>query len=385
MYKTFTDRARKVMQLANQEAQRFNHDYVGTEHILLGLVKEGVGIAANALKNLYIELPTLRLEVEKIVRWGPANMVTSGTLPQTTRARSVIASAFEEARNLHYSEVGTEHLLLALLREQEGVATQVLLNLGIRLDHLRNAVLAVIQAPTYRQESTSSTPALAAQSPAADGRSEEKIQASCDVAPLQDQSPLAAISAQLHRSLPNLHRLVARPGVLGRMWNFLVDLVGWSDEELPPYEEPPDAERYTPRARLVLNRACVEAFWMHHDYLGTKHILLGLLSEGTATRILEKLGITRRTVHSELLRLVRFGPELLRVPDPMRWTPPAQRVLDCARAAAERDSHDFVRPEHILLGVISEEEGVAGHVLLSRGLSVERIWEEIQRLHSSAN
>src|SRR3954469_12330371 len=89
MYKRFTDRARKVMQLANQEAQRFNHEYIGTEHILLGLGKEGSGVAANVLKNLDIDLRKIRLEVEKIVQSGP-DMVTMGKLPQTPRAKKVI-------------------------------------------------------------------------------------------------------------------------------------------------------------------------------------------------------------------------------------------------------------------------------------------------------
>src|SRR5476651_193829 len=89
MFERFTDRARKVMQLANQEAQRFNHEYIGTEHILLGLVKEGTGVAANVLKNLDIDLRKIRLEVEKIVQAGP-DMVTMGKLPQTPRAKKVI-------------------------------------------------------------------------------------------------------------------------------------------------------------------------------------------------------------------------------------------------------------------------------------------------------
>ena len=86
MYERFTDRARKVMQLANQEAQRFNHEYIGTEHILLGLVKEGSGVAANVLKNLDVDLRKIRLEVEKLVQSGP-EMVTMGKLPQTPRAK----------------------------------------------------------------------------------------------------------------------------------------------------------------------------------------------------------------------------------------------------------------------------------------------------------
>lgn len=153
MYERFTDRARKVMQLANQEAQRFNHEYIGTEHILLGLVKEGSGVAANVLKNLDVDLRKIRLEVEKIVQSGP-DMVTMGKLPQTPRAKKVIEYAIEEARNLNHNYVGTEHLLLGLLREQEGVAAQVLMNLGLKLEDVREEVLNLLGHNMESGEST---------------------------------------------------------------------------------------------------------------------------------------------------------------------------------------------------------------------------------------
>lgn len=143
MYERFTDRARKVMQLANQEAQRFNHEYIGTEHILLGLVKEGSGVAANVLKNLDVDLRKIRLEVEKLVQSGP-DMVTMGKLPQTPRAKKVIEYSMEEARNLNHNYVGTEHILLGLLREQEGVAAQVLMNLSLKLEDVREEVLNLL-------------------------------------------------------------------------------------------------------------------------------------------------------------------------------------------------------------------------------------------------
>src|SRR5437868_3582591 len=154
MYERFTDRARKVMQLANQEAQRLNHEYIGTEHILLGLVKEGSGVAANVLKNLDIDLRKIRLEIEKIVQSGP-DMVTMGKLPQTPRAKKVIEYSIEEARNLNHNYVGTEHLLLGLLREQEGVAAQVLMNLGLKLEDVREEVLNLLGHNMDSGESTS--------------------------------------------------------------------------------------------------------------------------------------------------------------------------------------------------------------------------------------
>jgi ATP-dependent Clp protease ATP-binding subunit ClpC len=131
------------MQLANQEAQRFNHEYIGTEHILLGLIKEGSGVAANVLKNLEVDLRKIRLEVEKLVQSGP-DMVTMGKLPQTPRAKKVIEYSMEEARNLGHNYVGTEHILLGLLREQEGVAAQVLMNLGLKLEEVREEVLSLL-------------------------------------------------------------------------------------------------------------------------------------------------------------------------------------------------------------------------------------------------
>src|SRR6187399_1203991 len=143
MFERFTDRARKVMALANQEAQRFNHEYIGTEHILLGLIKEGSGVGANVLKYLDVDLRKVRLEVEKLVKAGP-EMVTMGKLPQTPRAKKVVEYSIEEARNLNHNYVGTEHLLLGLLREQEGVAAQVLMNMGLRLDDVRQEVMNLL-------------------------------------------------------------------------------------------------------------------------------------------------------------------------------------------------------------------------------------------------
>jgi len=171
MFERFTDRARKVMALANQEAQRFNHEYIGTEHILLGLVKEGSGVGANVLKNLDVDLRKVRLEVEKLVKSGPET-VAMGKLPQTPRAKKVIEYAIEEARNLNHNYVGTEHLLLGLLREQDGVAAQVLMNLNLKLEDVREEVLNLLgaseeseeigaaMAPGEQKKGKSKTPAL---------------------------------------------------------------------------------------------------------------------------------------------------------------------------------------------------------------------------------
>ena len=143
MYERCTDRARKVLQLANQEALRFNHEYIGTEHILLGLVAEGNGLAANVLKNLDIDLHKIRREVEKICQCGP-DFFSMDSLPPTPRAEKVIEYAIEAARNLKHNYVCTEHLLLGLLRDEYTVAAQVLMNLGLKLEQVRREVLDLL-------------------------------------------------------------------------------------------------------------------------------------------------------------------------------------------------------------------------------------------------
>lgn len=143
MYERFTDRARNIMQLANEEARRLNHEYIGTEHLLLGLVAEGSGVAAAVLKSLDVSLRKIRLEVEKIAVGGP-EFAAADRLPQTPRAKQAIVFAMEEARSLNHNYVGSEHILLGLLREQEGVAAAVLMKLGVTLDAARQEVLSLL-------------------------------------------------------------------------------------------------------------------------------------------------------------------------------------------------------------------------------------------------
>jgi len=156
MFDRFTDRAKKVMNLARQEAQRFNHEYLGTEHILLGLVQEGSGVAANVLKNMGIDLTKIRAEVEKIVKTGPS-MVTMGQLPFTPRAKKVLELSMEEASNLGHNYIGTEHLLLGLIKENEGIAAQVLLNLNVKLEDVREEVLEFLGADSQEEEEEESS------------------------------------------------------------------------------------------------------------------------------------------------------------------------------------------------------------------------------------
>src|SRR5919199_1037691 len=130
----FTERVRKVLAMAREEAARLHHEYVGTEHILLGLIREGEGVAAAVLQNLSVDLDEIQQKIEETVKKGKAAQTTGPDLPYTSRAKKVLELAMSEARELNHSYVGTEHLLLGLLREEKGIAAQVLTDAGVNLD-----------------------------------------------------------------------------------------------------------------------------------------------------------------------------------------------------------------------------------------------------------
>ena len=151
----FTDRARKVLTLAQDEAQRFNHNYIGTEHLLLGLVREGEGVAARVLENMNVELPKVRTAVEFIIGRGDRPVV--GEVGLTPRAKRVIELAIDEARRLGHNYIGTEHLLLGLVREGEGIAAGVLESLGVNLDKVRHEVIRVLSQSSARARAATET------------------------------------------------------------------------------------------------------------------------------------------------------------------------------------------------------------------------------------
>jgi ATP-dependent Clp protease ATP-binding subunit ClpC len=163
----FTERVRKVLAMAREEAARLHHEYVGTEHILLGLIREGEGVAAAVLQNLSVDLDEIQQKIEDTVKKGKASQTTGPDLPYTSRAKKVLELAMSEARELSHSYVGTEHLLLGLLREEKGIAAQVLTDAGVNLDAARAETLRLLgtetpqgNAPTAQQGSgsTQSTP-----------------------------------------------------------------------------------------------------------------------------------------------------------------------------------------------------------------------------------
>jgi ATP-dependent Clp protease ATP-binding subunit ClpC len=162
----FTDRVRKVLQMAREEAARLHHEYVGTEHILLGLIREGEGVAAAVLQNLNVDLEEIQQKIEETVKKGKAAAATGPDLPYTSRAKKVLELAMTEARELNHSYVGTEHLLLGLLREEKGIAAQVLTDAGVNLEQSRAETLRLLGSdmPQAQQSGGSPTPAAAPKS-----------------------------------------------------------------------------------------------------------------------------------------------------------------------------------------------------------------------------
>jgi ATP-dependent Clp protease ATP-binding subunit ClpC len=142
MFERFTDRARRVVVLAQEEARMLDHDYIGTEHILLGLVREGQGVAAKALEAMGIGLNAVRQEVEEII--GRGQSAKAGHIPFTPRAKKVLELSLREALQLGHTYIGTEHILLGLIREGDGVAAQVLVRLGADLDRTRQQVILLL-------------------------------------------------------------------------------------------------------------------------------------------------------------------------------------------------------------------------------------------------
>jgi hypothetical protein len=157
MFQRFTDRARRVVVLAQDEARRLDHTWIGTEHLLLGLIREGDGVAAKALESLGISLDAVQQQVEEII--GHGQQAPSGHIPFTPRAKKVLELALRESQQLGHNYIGTEHILLGLIREGDGVAAQVLVQLGAALDRVRQQVIQLLHAHSAEKRELTPLPA----------------------------------------------------------------------------------------------------------------------------------------------------------------------------------------------------------------------------------
>ncbi|NUN51561.1 MAG: hypothetical protein HUU06_02075 [Planctomycetaceae bacterium] len=338
MFDRFTERARKVMTLARQEAQKLRNDYIGTEHILLGLVKEGSGVAAQVLKNLDVDLGKVRAEVERLAEEGE-HPSSGSQLPFTPRAKRVLELALVEAQGLGHNYIGTEHLLLGLIREKDGPAAHVLGILGVRTEAVREEVIEILGA-----DADTGPPPVAAAAPGGPG------------------------------------------GVRGllRRWTKGRDGGGAEPTAEGPGSGSGDSalfDRFTERARKVMTLARQEAQKLNNDYIGTEHILVGLVQEGNgvAAQVLKNLDVSLFKVRAELERLVE--PEGGPAPGlRLSFTPRARRVLDFSREEARNLGHNFVGTEHLLLGLLRESDGPSAHALQYLGATPEKVREEVVKM-----
>jgi four helix bundle protein len=432
MFEHFTDRARKVLALANQEAQRFNHEYIGTEHILLGLVKEGSGVGATVLKNMGVDIKQLRREVEKLVKSGP-DMITMGKLPQTPRAKQVIIYAIEEARALGHNYVGTEHILLGLLRETEGIAAQVLMNLGLKLEDVRHEVLNLLGAgsglnrgaPLRSMESDMpwvempvrlgdrTLGMMVSARREAQRSQQEHVQTEHVLLSLVEDSnglavvALRSLGVDTQKLRPALEKLV--PGA--------------------PGPASPGGPAPSNPVKEAIWRAAEDAYRQDCPFVDTGHLLVGLIQDpqSTAARALASLGPKLDTIRDKVLELRASGcndeprplysvetkpsGSAVRQPakrgrgrslfgrfwsragkwigaggeDPMyeRFTDRARKVMALANEEARRFNHEYIGTEHILLGLVLEGSSTGATVMKNLGVDLAALRAEVGKLVQS--
>jgi ATP-dependent Clp protease ATP-binding subunit ClpA len=310
----FTERARRTLSLAQEEARRFNHNYIGTEHLLLGLIRDDQSVAAHILDTFGVQLQQVRSAVEFII--GRGDRITLGELGLTPRAKMVIELAVDEARRLDHHYIGTEHLLLGLIREGEGIAAGVLQRLGIDLERVRAAVLQ--------------------------GLREEP-----------DDFAEVGINQEAMRAAPGLDVLA---GHLFGQYRL---------------------SHYTADARHVLVHTQDEARQLHHTRIGTGHLLLGLASveQGIAAQALVKLGAQPAAIRSAVA-FVQSGEDnsALDLIVPFRHL---DRVFAAAADEARRLGHMSIGTEHLLLGLCQEPESIAAGVLASVGIQREQVRQTV--------
>jgi hypothetical protein len=354
----FTERARRVFSLAQEEAQRFNHNYIGTEHILLVLVREGDGVAARVLSNLGVQLPQVRVAVE--ARIGRSETMIMGEIGLTQRAKKVVELSVDEARRLNHHYIGTEHVLLGLVREGEGIAAQVLRGLGVELDRVRAQVIAALS-----RQSVSTIGPLAPDVPPAFRELTRELQ--------QVRDNLAdAITAQdfdLATALVEVERQIKeRIGELVKAWQRERPERSWQSAEPTPARVAP----FTPEAQQVMALARGEAQRFDHIYIGTEHLLLGLLrlDSSVVTLVLANLRVETPRVRSAVEFIIGRGETMIM--GEIGLTPRAKKVVELATDEARRLNHHAIAPEHLLLGLIREGEGIAAGVLLSLGVQLDK-------------
>jgi ATP-dependent Clp protease ATP-binding subunit ClpA len=307
MFERFTERARHVLVLAQDEARMLGHDYIGTEHILLGLLREEDGIAARVLDSFEIMVEEVRAQVVHLI--GQGHDEVTGQIPFTPRAKHVLELALREGLALGHAYIGTEHILLGLVREADGVGARILLDLGADAETIQRAVVRMLSGPA---------PASATRT-----------------------YPIPRAGSHRGGRATSGRRRPTRA-------------VG--DATTGP-------ARLTRGARNALLLAQEEARALKHTHVGSEHILLGLLREehGLAARLLASLGITLAEVHDQVVQLAGEGKEV--TTGHLPFTPEVKDALETAHREAQLIHHDYVGTEHVLLSLLLQDKGTAARIL----------------------
>jgi ATP-dependent Clp protease ATP-binding subunit ClpA len=363
MFERFTEKAINVIMLAQEEAKRLGHNFVGTEQILLGLIGEGTGIGAKALKSFGVNLKDARAVVEKIIHRGSGYVAAE--IPFTPRAKRVLELSWEEARQLGHNFIGTEHLLLGIIREGEGVAARVLEQLGVDLTKVRRQVIRLL------------------------GEAGIDLTAK----PVERQiSPLAPPKGALDLLLKRIVRLlhvaedraasISKPELADLLKKHSADLsnelesLGFS---LP--KKVPTAPLVDPNPESVANQimrlAQEEARRLRHNFVGTEQLLLGLIGEGSgiAAKVLESFGIKLENTRAEVEQIIGRGSGFVAVEIP--FTPRAKRVLELSWDEARQLGSNNLGGEHLLLGLLREDRGVAVEVLDKLGVDRKELEQRV--------
>ena len=306
MWQRFTERARRIILLAQEEAGKMNSNHVGTEHLLLGLVRENEGVAAQVLTKMGVSLAKVRNEIEGEVQ--PGSDPTSGEPKLTPKAKRVLELAADEGRRMRHNYIGTEHLLLALLREKDGLAATVLRRLGLNLESAREQVMEYL-------------------GPDGPSQSDDGLSQSDETADVfEDES---ASSSQ----------------------------TGW--------------QRFSDRARRVVLLAQEEALQLEAPYVGSEHLLVGLLreNEGVAANALAQMGVGLDEVRQIIKENAgQEAPFMSFGTGEPKLSPHAKRILELASDEARKYRKRAIGTEHLLLAILRESEGQAATIL--RRLSV---------------
>src|SRR5437667_541173 len=303
MWQRFTERARRVVFFAQEEAARLGENYVGTEHLLLGLVRENDSVAARILDRLGVPLGRIRSDIERQVTRGHGNLGQDMQL--TPRAKRVIDLAYEEARQLNNNYIGTEHLLLGLIREGDGLGARVLVKLGADLERTRREIYAMQEGEEAARQAATQAGAGSADDRARYFGDEAMrlLQFAQEEAALRNEACvgtehllLGLIRAPNSAAARALERLGVLPGhVRSRVEQQAIGSLGGSSETIP----------LTWHTLRVIDLAHEAARQLHNDYVGAEHLLLALLHEGdsSAAHALREAGITWDRVRSETRQL----------------------------------------------------------------------------------